>query len=125
LSAVDEIACGPSLPAGDLRFVTVANPEACWRCLMAHTMTDATDETASWVYRAARPPRCGTGRCGDVVNVDPFHLNPTAADEVAGQLGIADFRVFGRPLVVPDNLPAGSEVEMVQSSQEPIDVVAS
>jgi putative ABC transport system permease protein len=49
-------------------------------------------------------------------------VNPTAADQVAGQLGNADFRMFGSPLVVPDNLPAGSVVEMVQFSPEPIDV---
>ena len=49
-------------------------------------------------------------------------LNPTAADQIAGQLGNADFRMFGSPLVVPENLPAGSVVEMVQSSPEPIDI---
>jgi putative ABC transport system permease protein len=49
-------------------------------------------------------------------------VNPTAADQVAGQLGAADFRMFGSPLVVPENLPAGSVVEKVHFSPEPIDV---
>ena len=38
-------------------------------------------------------------------------INPTAADQIAGQLGNADFRIFGSPLVVPENLPPGSVVE--------------
>ena len=49
-------------------------------------------------------------------------VNPTAADQIAGQLGNADFRMFGSQLVVPENLPTGSMVEMVQFSPEPIDV---
>jgi hypothetical protein len=49
-------------------------------------------------------------------------VNSTAADQIAGQLGNADFRMFGSPLVVPDNLPAGSVAELVQSASEPIDV---
>jgi putative ABC transport system permease protein len=49
-------------------------------------------------------------------------VNPTAADQIAGQLGEADIRLFGSPLVVPENLPAGSVVEKVQFSTEPIDV---
>ncbi len=49
-------------------------------------------------------------------------VNPTAADQIAGQLGKADLRGFGSPLAVPDNLPAGSVVELVQFSPESIDV---
>jgi putative ABC transport system permease protein len=49
-------------------------------------------------------------------------LNPTAADQVAGLLGNADFRMAGSGLVVPQNLPAGSMTEMVESSTEPIEV---
>jgi putative ABC transport system permease protein len=49
-------------------------------------------------------------------------LNPTAADQVAGLLGKADFRIFGSGSVVPENLPTGSVAEMVESSSEPIDV---
>jgi putative ABC transport system permease protein len=49
-------------------------------------------------------------------------LNPTAADQAAGQLGNADFRIFGSQLVVPENLPAGSVVETVHSGPELVDV---
>jgi putative ABC transport system permease protein len=49
-------------------------------------------------------------------------VNPAAADQIAGRLGKADLRGFGSPLAVPDNLPAGSVVELVHFSPEPIDV---
>lgn len=49
-------------------------------------------------------------------------VNPTAADQINGQLGDADIRMFGSPLMVPENLLAGSVVELVQSSSEQVDV---